>query len=116
MRHIDRRVVVDTFKELQGCFSVFQRVKRKSRLVPRKTPLVGIAGLFLLEMGRISQQQVAELDGGFGADDPALESAADKDRQKTAVVDVAWVRRTVPRFAALNGSSSQFLCLGRFGP
>jgi hypothetical protein len=67
-----------------------------------KATLVGIAGFFL-KMGRIPQEQLTEFDRGFGADDTAPESTANKDRQVTTVVDMGVSEEHCPDLRSIEG-------------
>jgi hypothetical protein len=85
---VDRTVEVGRDEQRNGGGSVLRRVQRQGGLVLGEASLVGEAGLFLLEMGRIGQEDLAEPAGVGGRDDPAGEAVAHQSGQPAAVVDV----------------------------
>jgi hypothetical protein len=63
-------------------------VQRQSLVVPAAALLVGPAGVFLLQVGTVAQQHIAQVPRGGGRVDRALEALAAECGQVAAVVEV----------------------------
>ena len=104
------RVVIHAPEQLDGRFGILDGIHRLHRLGTGALALAVLPlRLKLLDVGRVSQHDAAQLHGGVGGIDPAPEPVAGQQRQQAGVVDVSMGRQHTVDLAGGHGDGLVFI-------